>query len=51
MRKIHLKVQEDLQTTPIEVTTSASDVAEEQKVFTEADTENESEELTLQKKE
>ena len=43
--KIHLKIREDMQTTPIEVTTSSSDVAdEEQFFFTQADNANESEE-------
>ena len=50
--KIRLKIREDIQTTPIEVTTSSSDVAdEEQFFFTHADNRNESEEQTLQRKE
>ena len=40
--KIRLKIREDIQTTPIEVTTSSSDVAdEEQFFFTHADDKNE----------
>ena len=31
--KIHLKIREDVPTTPIEVTTSSSDVADEEQVF------------------
>ena len=47
--KIRLKVREDIQTTPIEVTTSSSDVAdEEQFFFTHPDDSNESEEQTLE---
>ena len=43
--KIRLKIREDIQTTPIEVTTSSSDVAdEEQFFFTQANYTNESEE-------
>ena len=50
--KIRLKIREDIQTTPIEVTTSSSDVAdEEQLFFTQADNVNESEEQTLERKE
>ena len=42
--KIRLKIREDIQTTPTEVTTSSSDVAdEEQFFFTHADDSNESE--------
>ena len=49
--KIRLKIREDIQTTPIEVTTSSSDVAdEEQFFFTHADDSNESEEHTLEQK-
>ena len=49
--KIRLKIREDVQTTPIEVTTSSSDVAdEEQMVFTQADGEDETEEQTLERK-
>ena len=50
--KIRLKIREDIQTTPIEVTNSSSDVAdEEQFFFTQADKNDESEEQTLEKKE
>ena len=49
--KIRLKIREDLQTTPIEVTTSSSDVAdEEQFFFAQADGEDETEEQTLERK-
>ena len=41
--KIRPKIREDIQTTPIEVTTSSSDVAEEQFFFIHADGSNESE--------
>ena len=47
--KIRLKIREDIQITPIEVTTSSSD--EEQFFFTQADNNDESEEQTLQRKE
>ena len=50
--KIRLKIQEDMQTTPIEVTTSSSDVADEEQVFfTQTDNDNEPEEQTLERKE
>ena len=50
--KIRLKIREDIQTTPIEVTTSSSDVADEEKFFfTQADSNNESDEQTLERKE
>ena len=50
--KICLKIREDMQTTPIEVTTSSSDVADEEQVFfTHADNDNESEDQTLHWKE
>ena len=50
--KMHLKIREEIQTTAIEVTTSSSDVAdEEQFFFTHADDSNESEEQTLERKE
>ena len=50
--KIRLKIREDVLTTPIEVTTSSSDVAdEEQFFFAQADGEYETEEQTLKKKE
>ena len=49
--KIRLKIREDIQTTPIEVTTSSSDVADEEQVFfTHADDGQESEEQTLERK-
>ena len=50
--KIHLKIREDVQTTPIEVSTSSSDVAdEEQFFFTQPDTQDETADQTLQRKE
>ena len=50
--KIRLKIREDIQTTPAEVTTSSSDVAdEEQFFFTNADDSIESKEQTLERKE
>ena len=50
--KIHLKIRDDIQTTPIEVTTSSSDVAdEEQFFFPQADNYDEPEEQTLDRKE
>ena len=50
--KIRLKIREDIQTTPIEVTTSSSDVADEEQVFfTQTDNDNEPEEQTLESKE
>ena len=50
--KIRLKVRENIQTTPIEVTTSSSDVAdEEQFFFTQADKIDQTEEQTLERKE
>ena len=50
--KIRLNVREDIHRTPIEVTTSSSDVADEEKfVFTHANDTNESEEQTLERKE
>ena len=51
--KIRLKIREDIQTTPNEVTTSSSDVAvEEQYFFTKVDNNEESEEeQTLERKE
>ena len=50
--KIRLKIPEDIQTTPIEVTTSSSDVADEEQIFfTSADDAKESEEQTLERKE
>ena len=50
--KIRLKIREDIQTTPIEVTTSSSDVADEEQVFfTQSNNDNEPEEQTLERKE
>ena len=50
--KLCLKIREDIQTTPIEVTASSWDVAdEEQFFFTQAGTNDESEEQTLERKE
>ena len=50
--KIHLKIREDVQTTPIEVSTSSSDVAGgEQFFFTQTDSQEETEEQILQVKE
>ena len=50
--KIHLKIREDVQTTPIEVSTSSSDVADEgQFFFTQTDSQDETEEQILQRKE
>ena len=50
--KIRLKIREDIQITPTEVTTSSSDVAdEEQFFFTHTDDNNESEKQFLERKE
>ena len=50
--KIRLKIREDIHTTPTEVTTSSSDVAdEEQMFFTHAGDGKESEEQILERKE
>ena len=50
--KIHLKIREDVQTTPIEVSTSSSDVADEEHFFfTQKDSQNENEEQILHWKE
>ena len=50
--KIHLKIQKDVQTTPIEVSTSSSDVADEEQVFfTQTDGQDETEKQILQRKE
>ena len=50
--RIRLKIREDVQTTPIEVTTYSSDVAEEEQFFfTQTDGEVETEEQTLERKE
>ena len=49
--RIRLKIREDVQTTPIEVTTSPSDVADEEEFFfTQTDDQNETEEQILQRK-
>ena len=49
---ICLKLREDVQTTPIEVSTSSMDVAgEEQFFFTQPDIYNESEKQTIERKE
>ena len=50
--KIHLKIREDAQTTHIEVSTSSSDVAdEEQFFFTQPDSQDATEEQIIQRKE
>ena len=50
--KRRLKIREDIHTTTIEVTTSSSDVADEEQIFfTHADDGKESEEQTLERKE
>ena len=50
--KIRLKIREDIHTTPIEVTTSSSDVADEEQIFfTHANDDKESEKQTLERKE
>ena len=50
--KIHLKIRENVQTTPMEVTTSSSDVAEEEQIFfMQADGQDEIDEQILQRKE
>ena len=50
--KIRLKIREDIQTTPIELTTSPSDVNDgEQFFFTQADNKDESNKQTFQRKE
>ena len=50
--KIRLKFREDIQTTPVEVTTSSSDIADEEQVFfTQTDNDNEPEDQTLELKE
>ena len=50
--KIRPKIREDNQTTPIEVTTSSSDVADEKQIlFTQADKNDKSEEQILERKE
>ena len=50
--KIRLKIREDIPIAPIEVTTSCSDVADEEQIFfTHADDAKESEQQTLERKE
>ena len=50
--KICLKIREDIHTTPIEVTTSSSDVADEEQIFfTHVKDDKESQEQTLERKE
>ena len=50
--KIRFKIREDVQTTPIEVTTSSSDVADEEQFFlAQTDGQGETEEPILQRKE
>ena len=50
--KIHLKIREDVQTTPKDVSTSSSDVADEEEFFfTQPDSQDETEEQILQRKE
>ena len=50
--KCHVAIREDIHTTPIEVTTSSSDVADEEQIFlTHADNGKESEEQSLERKE
>ena len=50
--KIHLKIREDVQTTPIEMSTSSSDVADEEQFFiTQPDDQHETEKQILQRKE
>ena len=50
--KIHLEIREDVQTTPIEVSTPSSDVAdEEQFFFTQTDGQDETGDQILQRKE
>ena len=50
--KIRLKIREDVQTTPIEVSTSSSDVADKEKFFfTQPDSQDETEKQVLQRKE
>ena len=49
--KMHFKIRKDVQTTPIEVSTSSSDVAdEEQFFFTQPDSQDETEEKIIQRK-
>ena len=51
-KKIHLKFREDVQTTPLEVSKSSSDVADEKQLFlTQTDGQNETEQQILKRKE
>ena len=51
-QKIRLRIREDIQTIPLEVTTSSSDVADEKQFFfTQAENENESEQQILERNE
>ena len=50
--KIRLRIREDVQTTPIEITTSSSDVADEEHFFFgQADGRDETEKQTLERRE
>ena len=50
--RIHLKIREDVQTTPIEVSTPSSDVADEEHFFfKQPDSQDETEEQILERKE
>ena len=50
--KIRLKIRDDVKTTPIDVTTSSSDVADEEQIFfTQTAGKDETEEQTLERKE
>ena len=51
MKKIRLKIREDIQTTPIEVTTSSSGVADKKQFFFTLADHNESVEQTLEREE
>ena len=52
VEELRLKIQEEIQTAPIEVTKSSSDIAgEEQRFFTRADSGNQTDEQTLERKE
>ena len=52
LEKIRRKIRKKIQTTPIEVTTSTSDVGDEKQFFfAQADAEDETEEQTLEEKE
>ena len=51
IEKIRLEIREDIQTTPIDVTTSSTEVADEEQFFFTQDNKDESEEKTLEQKE